>query len=506
MAYKDGLIFDTGIDIGRDIYTVLGIPPTADGYNINYACGNAHDKINKKSAIKPYEYDYPGELTDAMRKAINYGMTPVYVNINTASQMGSGIWGQWTPPTTWMRWTDFGGYYQKAEKHVTLIKMWSENPDGLPIVASDKDYRASWYTGSLTLSKPNHQLLLTHFHNGADVEKSNLGTMRLTLWVGSWKKGVGFTRDGWAAQSELTLNEWMAKNPNGGTWNVYLNTTAINDTTAGGIGSLKNAIDAADGSIVAIGLAPTYGVFDSTNPEKPLPFARLGPSKSLVSLRMYPDDFMDHIQVRTFANDPHNGPAYATIGDNVNPAGAYPVYVVLDRYGFNPDYNTNMWGIIPASRATWQDARTVNVSFKDTVLVKCVRESGLPSSTKARLTACLERFDSYSNKVLETVEIRSVERRADAYSREFRFTPEDFLTDVDGEVMESIPVSFKNNIGSSIVRLRYRLDPDDVVFYNVNNQPMTDGDAYITSPNKAEYPETQYYPDLSTAAQTFTNL
>lgn len=122
MIPKDG-----PVDVAA-VYTELGEPPTADGYDVAYICSNPNGKINPRAKFKPYRVDKFEELTDADRQSINYGMVPKGF-INTGKwKFEAELWGQWQPPvpgTHWCRITDFAGYVgEDRQESMSDIKLY----------------------------------------------------------------------------------------------------------------------------------------------------------------------------------------------------------------------------------------------------------------------------------------------------------------------------------------------------------------------------------------------
>ena len=55
MGHSNGKI-TAPVGLDSDVYPTLGIGPTSDGYELEYACANTHGKINKWSKKKPVRY------------------------------------------------------------------------------------------------------------------------------------------------------------------------------------------------------------------------------------------------------------------------------------------------------------------------------------------------------------------------------------------------------------------------------------------------------------------
>lgn len=112
-------ITQTGAIRIDNIYSVLGILPRANGYDLGYACTNQHGKTNMWARYKPEAIGGPAPLTEAQRKANNYGIKP---SIDTAfggvsdnavnAKALSQVTFIYTPPssTHWHRITDWAGY------------------------------------------------------------------------------------------------------------------------------------------------------------------------------------------------------------------------------------------------------------------------------------------------------------------------------------------------------------------------------------------------------------
>ena len=70
MSNSNGVI-TAPVNIETDIYRVLGISPTSSGYDLGYACGNKHGKINKWVRYKPVALralDFPDTFNNSTRR------------------------------------------------------------------------------------------------------------------------------------------------------------------------------------------------------------------------------------------------------------------------------------------------------------------------------------------------------------------------------------------------------------------------------------------------------
>ena len=126
MSHANGII-SAPISLHADVYPVLGLAKTGTYYDVAYACGNEHGKINKWSKHKPVRYDSPSELTNAQWESALYGMGVTYSsNIDTVIE--SALYGDWEylpprPGTDWCRLTDFIGYNHNCVRPCTNTLM-----------------------------------------------------------------------------------------------------------------------------------------------------------------------------------------------------------------------------------------------------------------------------------------------------------------------------------------------------------------------------------------------
>ena len=133
MSHANGII-SAPISLHADVYPVLGLAKTGTYYDVAYACGNEHGKINKWSKHKPVRYDSPSELTNAQWESALYGMGVTYSsNIDTVIESAlSGDW-EYLPPrpgTDWCRLTDFKDYNHSCLKPCTNKLMNQQGEDG----------------------------------------------------------------------------------------------------------------------------------------------------------------------------------------------------------------------------------------------------------------------------------------------------------------------------------------------------------------------------------------
>lgn len=157
-----------GIDPEADIYKVLKVSPSQTlGAYCDRVCCNEHGKINRLAKFKPYAFGTYEELTDNLRKAYNYGMTPTLLGISyNAEQCYTPAWGQWSAPvpgTHWCRITDFEDYNHLAAKFIKSVELRTTAGPGytVPIYRNPRypEGTASLYgrvvfdnTGEITLS------------------------------------------------------------------------------------------------------------------------------------------------------------------------------------------------------------------------------------------------------------------------------------------------------------------------------------------------------------------
>lgn len=122
-------INDTGPIRPENIYSVLGVAPRANGYDLGYICVNAHGKTNKWARFKPEKTGGPSPISNAERKANNYGLKPsisaAFNGLAESAQnakMLSEITYNYAPPSAsdWQRITDWAGYeHLAAAPHTT---------------------------------------------------------------------------------------------------------------------------------------------------------------------------------------------------------------------------------------------------------------------------------------------------------------------------------------------------------------------------------------------------
>lgn len=144
----------------KEVYTLLGVAPRSNGYDIGYICSNLHEKINHYARFKPIRYpqltpleNYQFKGTDeAQSSYMYYGLKPTNpvtgaVTSSTPNLIHNASLTYY-PPTGGedqpYRLSDFNGY----------------NDDAHPIpnaVISDEGYwnDASWATGGVTVKLSN---------------------------------------------------------------------------------------------------------------------------------------------------------------------------------------------------------------------------------------------------------------------------------------------------------------------------------------------------------------
>lgn len=115
---------DNGSISTTDIYRVLRILRRNNGDELNYANSNAHGKTKMWAKYKPEAYgDSPAPLTEAQRKANNYGIRPSILTafdgvVDTAvnAKALSEVTFTYVAPgaNNWMRTSDWIGYEHKA--------------------------------------------------------------------------------------------------------------------------------------------------------------------------------------------------------------------------------------------------------------------------------------------------------------------------------------------------------------------------------------------------------
>lgn len=127
----------------------MGVTPTNGIHDIGYICGNAHGQINKWSRNKPVRVNQPGEITDAQKQGVNFGLTmPMgyaqdYMGaINNATYAYNAP----RPGTDWCRLTDFVNYSHIAKSPALDCED----------VTLDKTYIGNDYTFNLNLNHYGH--------------------------------------------------------------------------------------------------------------------------------------------------------------------------------------------------------------------------------------------------------------------------------------------------------------------------------------------------------------
>lgn len=137
MANSGGII-TAPINVETDVYRVLGIGPTSNGYDIGHAC--KHEKVNKWSKWKPIEWNKWSEVTDAEYAEASYGIiSPAgdrYPNV--AVEQGYS----YRKPSTYFRLTDFNKYYHNAavpcppQNNMTVNTFWGTDATFVPNIGS----------------------------------------------------------------------------------------------------------------------------------------------------------------------------------------------------------------------------------------------------------------------------------------------------------------------------------------------------------------------------------
>lgn len=95
----------------KDPYTCMGVGATADGYNNEYICSNAHGKTNPWSKWKPVIVNTPQDITEEQLKAAAYGLQWY----QSGDSLTYSI--KYNPPKlgeNWFRINDFIGYNHNA--------------------------------------------------------------------------------------------------------------------------------------------------------------------------------------------------------------------------------------------------------------------------------------------------------------------------------------------------------------------------------------------------------
>lgn len=113
MGNSNGVI-SAPINIASDVYSVLGLGAYNGWYDVAYACGNEHGKINKLAKYKPVKVNTPAEITDTQRNGVRFGLTIPLRQMDDI--ITSSPW-TYNPPiagTDFSRLTDFIGYNHNA--------------------------------------------------------------------------------------------------------------------------------------------------------------------------------------------------------------------------------------------------------------------------------------------------------------------------------------------------------------------------------------------------------
>lgn len=96
-----------------DPYTLLGVSSSGGAWDIGYICSNTHGKINKWSKYKPVRYNSLGDLTDAQRASVNYGLAVPAIQTQPSATK-TDVWGYNAPRggeyNEVYRIDDFNGY------------------------------------------------------------------------------------------------------------------------------------------------------------------------------------------------------------------------------------------------------------------------------------------------------------------------------------------------------------------------------------------------------------
>lgn len=221
------------------VYTELGEPPTADGYDVAYICSNSYGtdkykKINPRAKYKPYKLphlkagslteelaDKFTDLTDEDRKTINYGMTPKGFDVKNHIPVAL-LWGQWEPPVpgvNWCRINDFAGYCSDDTiSGMSGIKLFCDpSSPAHPMQPLHPRLGESWLRANMTLTAPQeHELSVWDFKNTYNAISFN--DMCFTLLFGV-SDGSEFFDSGivWAVQSPP-----LSQYEDGNAWNIKM--------------------------------------------------------------------------------------------------------------------------------------------------------------------------------------------------------------------------------------------------------------------------------------------
>lgn len=206
---------DEPVDVAA-VYTELGEPPTADGYDVAHICSNPNGKIKPRAKFKPYCFnnihklnggntvDKFTDLTDEDLKSINYGMTVKGIsNVGPIGNFVAERWGQWTPPTPgvdWCRINDFAGYRDKGYVGGVSDAMVyiTPNNESDPLQPLENSYIGF----DMTLTSPDSDLLsVLDFANNKGGDTTPFSEMCLTLILTSSDGSDLFGSHMWAVQS-----------------------------------------------------------------------------------------------------------------------------------------------------------------------------------------------------------------------------------------------------------------------------------------------------------------
>lgn len=113
MPNKNGVI-TAPVNLVYDVYPVLGLGPKNGEYPLDYACSNEHGKINIWSKNKPMRFNKLGDLTEADKYLLMYGLK-FYSNYEEPMDGRRAVYEPPVPGENDCRLTDFEGYNHKAE-------------------------------------------------------------------------------------------------------------------------------------------------------------------------------------------------------------------------------------------------------------------------------------------------------------------------------------------------------------------------------------------------------
>lgn len=177
-------------------------------------------KINKWAKFKPYNIDQPADITDAQRKAVNFGLTfpAVYNSKSTliAGLKGNTTWNYERPSETCMkRITDFDGYDHNAvapfgtvNAQQALISSGPKIVTTLPVSGTDKINIGDFQKTGLELSQWYFSILLFNDTNQWLASAANTFAQG-DAWVVSFSGAIGLVKGLYNAIPFASSKRWV---------------------------------------------------------------------------------------------------------------------------------------------------------------------------------------------------------------------------------------------------------------------------------------------------------